>query len=72
MVVPCVGALRVEWGCQLRLDCWYPHRQRGSGLMFEVIDEQGADLEAVAVEEGCSTCTSCSSLDVSDVEFDEE
>jgi len=40
--------------------------------MFEVIDEQGADLEAVAVEEGCSTTTTCSSLDVSDVEFDEE
>lgn len=40
--------------------------------MFTIIEEQGVDLEAIAVEEGtCSSSSSSSSLDIADVEFDD-
>lgn len=40
--------------------------------MFKIIEEEGVDLEAVAVEEGTTTTTTCTSLDISEVEFDDE
>lgn len=48
-------------------------RQRErNGKMFTIIEEQGVDLEAIAVEEGtCSSSSSSSSLDIADVEFDD-
>ncbi|GGK33942.1 hypothetical protein GCM10010124_28150 [Pilimelia terevasa] len=39
-------------------------------ITFEIVEEQVDSLESVGVEEGCSTTTTCSSLDVSDVEFE--
>jgi len=39
-------------------------------IAFSIVDEQVAALEAIGVEEGCSTTTSSSSLDVSAVEFE--
>lgn len=37
---------------------------------FAIVDEQVAPLEALGIEEGCTTTTSSSSLDVSAVEFE--
>jgi hypothetical protein len=39
-------------------------------ITFEIVDEQVSSLESIGVEEGCSTTTSTSSLDISDVEFE--
>ncbi|MEV5505179.1 hypothetical protein [Streptomyces orinoci] len=39
-------------------------------ITFEIVDEQVSSLEAIGVEEGCSTSTSTSSLDISEVEFE--
>ncbi|HEY0484915.1 MAG TPA: hypothetical protein VGD72_01540 [Mycobacteriales bacterium] len=37
---------------------------------FQIVDETVESLEEIGVAEGCSTSTTCTSLDVSDVEFE--
>ncbi|WKU48145.1 hypothetical protein Q3V23_31095 [Streptomyces sp. VNUA116] len=39
-------------------------------IRFEIVDEQVSSLESIGVDEGCSTSTTSSSLDVSEVEFE--
>jgi hypothetical protein len=38
--------------------------------MFEIIGETALDLDAIGVAEGCSSSSTTSSLDISDVEFE--
>jgi hypothetical protein len=38
--------------------------------MFKIIAETDVDLDQIGVAEGCSTTTTCSSLDISSVEFE--
>lgn len=38
--------------------------------MFEIIEEQHTELEAIAAEEGTTTTTSTTSLDIDDVDFE--
>lgn len=39
-------------------------------IRFEIVDEQVSSLESVGVDEGCTTTSSSSSLDISEVEFE--
>jgi hypothetical protein len=39
-------------------------------ITFTVLEEQVSSLEAIGVEEGCSTSSSSSSLDIEGVEFE--
>ncbi|WP_256251984.1 hypothetical protein [Streptomyces sp. yr375] len=39
-------------------------------IAFEIVDEQVSSLEEIGVDEGCSTTTTSSSLDISGVEFE--
>lgn len=39
-------------------------------LVFEIVDEQATSLEEIGVAEGCTTSSSSSSLDISEVEFE--
>jgi hypothetical protein len=39
-------------------------------IILEIVEEQVSSLEEIGVEEGCSSSTTCSSLDISDVEFE--
>jgi hypothetical protein len=38
--------------------------------LFEIVDESVTSLEEVGVAEGCTTSSTTSSLDISDVEFE--
>ncbi len=39
-------------------------------ITFEIVDEQVSSLDSIGVDEGCSTTTTSSSLDISEVEFE--
>ncbi|MER5770832.1 hypothetical protein [Streptomyces sp. NPDC001985] len=39
-------------------------------ITFEIVEEQVSSLESIGVDEGCSTSSSSSSLDISEVEFE--
>ena len=39
-------------------------------ITFEIVDEQLSSLEEIGVEEGCSSSSTCTSLDISEVEFE--
>lgn len=39
-------------------------------MTFDIVDERISSLESIGVEEGCTTTTSSSSLDISDVDFE--
>ncbi|MFC9749005.1 hypothetical protein [Streptomyces niveus] len=39
-------------------------------VTFDIVDEQISSLESIGVEEGCTTSSSSSSLDISDVDFE--
>jgi hypothetical protein len=41
-----------------------------SEIILTVVEEQVSSLEEIGVEEGCSSSSSSSSLDISDVEFE--
>jgi hypothetical protein len=52
----------------------YAHRKREggemSGIVITAIEENDQGLDAIGLDEGCSTSTSCSSLDISDVDLE--
>jgi hypothetical protein len=39
-------------------------------ITFEIVEEQVSSLDSLGVDEGCSTTTTSSSLDISEVEFE--
>ena len=41
-----------------------------SDITITVVEEHVSSLEAIGAEEGCSSSTSTSSLDISDVDFE--
>jgi hypothetical protein len=59
-------------GILLVLRLYYGHGEGGkmSDITITYVQEHVSSLDAIGVDEGCSSSSTCTSLDISEVEFE--